>query len=241
MVIIDGKHIAEEILLGLGDSLRGRRLGIVVSPGDPATESYVKIKTKVAQRLGVEVQRGLLSDLVALCDAVLVQMPHPDAEKLLPQIPPHLDIDALGLAPRVEAPVVLAVKEVLRREGVGIANKKAVVVGEGLLVGKPVAEMLRAMEARVSVVTLESGSLAELKDADIIVSGTGSPHLIKPDMLKRGVVLIDAGTAESNGKIAGDADPSCAEVASVFTPVPGGIGPITVAMLFKNLATLIQK
>jgi methylenetetrahydrofolate dehydrogenase (NADP+)/methenyltetrahydrofolate cyclohydrolase len=239
-VIIDGRQIAEDILAGLGDSLRGKKLGIVVNIGDSATESFVKIKTKIAERLGVEIQHGRLDDLVALCDGVIVQLPHPDAETLLTQLPANKDIDALGPTPLVQAPVAEAVAEVLRREGVGVANKKAVVVGEGILVGGPVAQMLRSMGANVSVVTLEKGSLAELKDADIVVSGAGSPHLIKPEMLKQGVVLIDAGASEQGGKVVGDADPGCAEVASVFTPVPGGVGPIAVAMLFKNLAMLVK-
>ncbi|MDB5225052.1 MAG: FolD bifunctional protein methylenetetrahydrofolate dehydrogenase [Candidatus Adlerbacteria bacterium] len=240
-MIIDGKKIAEEIIAGLGDSLRGKKLGIVVNAGDPATESFVKIKERVAERLGVEVLRGRLDDLQELCDVVLVQLPHPEAETLLLQLWPAKDVDALGDGLMVEAPVVGAVREVLRREGVGIANKKAVVIGEGRLVGKPVAEMLRAEGALLQVVTLEQGSLAELKDADIIVSGAGSPHLIKPDMLKPGVVLIDAGTSEQGGKVVGDVDPACAKVASVFTPVPGGMGPIAVAKLFQNFADLIKK
>jgi len=241
-VVIDGKQIAEEIIAGLGDSLRGKKLGIVVNVGDAATESFVKIKEKVAARLGVEVKRGELQDLMKTCDGVLVQLPHPDAQSLLAQIPPEKDVDALGPAPKVLAPVAAAVKEVLSRheQGLPLLNKKAVVVGEGRLVGKPVATMLRDMGYSVSVVSLEQGSLAELKDADIVVSGTGSPHLIKPEMLKDGVILIDAGTSEQGGKVVGDCDPSCAQVARVFTPVPGGIGPIAVAMLFKNLAALSQ-
>lgn len=239
-MIVDGKKIAEEILAGLGESLRGRTLGIVVNAGDPATESFVKIKTKVAERLGVEVIRGRLEDIRTMCDAVVVQLPHPDADALIPNIPGHKDVDALGDHAQVAAPVAEAVKEVLLREGVGVANKKVVVVGEGRLVGKPVARMLFTMGADVTVVTLEQGSLEELKDADVVVSGAGSPHLIKPEMLKPGVVLIDAGTSESGGKVVGDCDPSCADVASVITLVPGGIGPIAVAMLFKNLSTLVK-
>ncbi len=75
----------------------------------------------------------------------------------------------------------------------------------------------------------------------MVVLGAGEPGLIKPEMLKPGVVLIDAGTSESAGKLAGDADPACAEVASVFTPVPGGVGPIAVAMIFKNLFALAKR
>jgi len=240
-MIVNGKKIADEILASLGESLRGKKLGIVASAGNPATESYVARKAQVAERLGVEVVRGRLEDIATMCDGILVQLPHPDAEALLPQIPGHKDVDALSTQPEVMAPVAAAVHYILSHEGIGVANKKVVVVGGGKLVGQPVSQMLRSMGAAVSVVTLESGSLLELKDADIVVSGVGSPHLIKPDMLKPGVVLIDAGTSESAGRVVGDCDPSCASVASVFTPTPGGVGPIAVAMLFKNLADLIKK
>jgi methylenetetrahydrofolate dehydrogenase (NADP+)/methenyltetrahydrofolate cyclohydrolase len=240
-MLVDGKQIAEEIVAGLGDSLRGRTLGLVVNAGDPATESFVKIKERVAARLGIEIVReDSLTNLILSCDGVVVQLPHPDAEALLAQIPPQKDVDALGPNPQVLAPVAGAVKEVLARASASLKNKKTVVVGEGRLVGKPVAAMLRDMGADVLVVSLEQGSLEQLKDADIVVSGAGSPHLIKPDMLKPGVVLIDAGTSESQGKIVGDCDPTCAEVASVFTPVPGGIGPVAVAMLFRNLFALTK-
>lgn len=239
-MIVDGKRIADDVLIELGDSLRGKTLGIVVSAGDAATESFVKIKERVAARLGVEVGQGELQDLLAICDGVLVQLPHPKAEELLKQIPADKDVDALGPNPRVLAPVAGAVQEILHRMAPGVSGKKAVVVGEGRLVGKPVAAMLRSMGHNVSVITLEQGSLTELKDADIVVSGAGSPHLLKPEMLKPGVVLIDAGTSESGAKVVGDADPACAEVASVFTLVPGGIGPIAVAMLFKNFAELTK-
>jgi len=237
-MIVDGKHIAEEIVASLGDSLRGRTLGMVVNSGDAATESFVKIKERIAQRLGVVVKRGELRDLLTSCDGVLVQLPHPDAGILTPQIPSEKDVDALGLHPEVLAPVAGAVKEILKRHTP--AGKKAVVVGEGKLVGKPVAAMLREEDYTVEVVSLEQGSLSALKDADVVVSGAGSPHLIKPEHVKPGVILIDAGTSEQAGKVVGDCDPACAEVASVMTPVPGGVGPIAVAMLFKNLATLVK-
>lgn len=239
-MIVDGRQIAEEILTGLGESLRGKKLGIVANAGDPATESFVKIKERVANRLGVVVVRGEFEDVLATCDGVVVQLPHPDADRLLPQIPPQKDADALGPAPAVLAPVASAAKAILEMWGSRTSPKRGVVVGEGRLVGRPVAEMLRKEGYEVSVVSLGQGSLAELKDADVVVSGAGSPGLIKPEMLKPGVVLIDAGTSESSGKVVGDCEPSCAKIASVFTPVPGGIGPVAVAMLFKNLFTLTK-
>ena len=97
-------------------------------------------------------------------------------------------------------------------------------------------------QSGADVTVLEKGdSFDTLKDADIIVLGAGEPGLVKPEHIKDGVVLIDAGTSEVSGKVAGDADPACAEKASVFTPVPGGVGPIAVAMIFKNLSALAQK
>ncbi|HVU79827.1 MAG TPA: bifunctional 5,10-methylenetetrahydrofolate dehydrogenase/5,10-methenyltetrahydrofolate cyclohydrolase [Candidatus Paceibacterota bacterium] len=237
-MIIDGKQIAEEILAGIGDSLRGKRLGIVMGQDDAATQSFIRIKSKVAARLGVEVVHGGLAELLASCDGVLVQLPMANSDELLAQLAPEKDVDGLGPAPAVLPPVAGAVAEVLARNGTDVVGKKIIVVGAGRLVGKPVAQMLKEMGGEVSTVTSTEGSLEDLKTADMVVLGAGSPGFVKPDMLKQGVVLIDAGTSESNGKLAGDADPACAEVASLFTPVPGGIGPIAVAMIFKNLFAL---
>lgn len=237
-MIINGKHIAEDIVKDLGDSLRGKKLGIVVGMQDAATESFIKIKTRVAERLGVEVVRGELSDLVQTCNGVIVQLPHPQADDLIAHIPPEKDLDAIGPKPLVRTPVAEAISEVLVRGNVSALSKKAVVVGKGRLVGAPAAELLKELGARVTVITQTQGSLEELKDADIVVLGAGESGLVKPEMLKEGVVLIDAGTSEAGGKLMGDADPACAHVARIFTPVPGGIGPIAVAMIFKNLAKL---
>ena len=183
-----------------------------------------------------------------LTDAIIVQLPLPDAVDVnaaLSSIPPGKDVDALN--PRhsierfVEAPVALAVVEILERAKVDIAGKRAVVVGAGRLVGAPTASLLKKYGADVSMFTLEQGSIEDLKGADIVVLGAGKPGFIKPEHLKKGVALIDAGASEQAGKIRGDADPACAEVASVFSPVPGGVGPVAVAMIFRNLKTLIEK
>ncbi len=238
---VDGKKIAEDIVAGLGVSLHGKRLGIVVGTPDSATDSFIKIKSRVAGRLGVEVVRGELDELIKTCDGVIVQLPIPNSETLLAALPPQKDVDALGQTPLVRAPVAEAIFEILKRTEVQPRYKKAVVVGSGRLVGAPAAKLLRELGADVSVITQTHGSLDQLKTADIVVLGAGEPGLIKPAMLRQGVVLIDAGTSEQGGKLAGDADPSCAEVCSVFTPVPGGIGPIAVAMIFKNLFTLVKK
>ena len=192
-------------------------------------------------------------------DSVLVQLPLPQTfnqRLILDEIPLAKDADVLSAAAyekfvyREESsllpPVTAAIKEVLMRSysessddwTKDIAGKRAVVLGSGRLVGQPAAVWLEEMGADVVVLTKNSGGLEEMLQADILVLGAGSPHLVRPNMIKEGVVLIDAGTSESNGAIAGDADPSCAEKARIFTPVPGGMGPIAVACLFQNVALL---
>jgi methylenetetrahydrofolate dehydrogenase (NADP+)/methenyltetrahydrofolate cyclohydrolase len=242
-MIVDGKKVADEVLSTLlQQSRQGLRLGVVMNTGDAASDSFVKIKERTAAKVGVKVIRYNPEHMhdALQCDGVLVQLPIENADTLLAAIPSQKDVDALGPNPQVLAPVAGAVKEILERYRVDPRGKKAVVVGAGRLVGQPCANLLRSLGANVVVVTAEQGSLDELKDADIVVLGAGSPGIVKPDMLKQGVVLIDAGTSEAGGKIAGDADPACAEVASVFTPVPGGLGPIAVAMIFKNLFELTK-
>lgn len=246
-MIIDGKKIAEEILHQLETerkSFGALSLGVVMEGGDAATESFVKIKTRVATRLGVEVRRYAPQDMdraTSECTGLIVQLPLPDADRLLAAIPADKDVDGLSLHPLVLPPVAAAIGEIFDRTSVSVSGKKAVVVGAGRLVGIPAAALLRDLGAEVSVVTKTHGSLEDLKGADVIITGVGEPGLIEPSLLKEGVVLIDAGTSEQGGKLAGDATAACAEVASVFTPVPGGVGPIAVAMIFKNLFTLAKK
>jgi methylenetetrahydrofolate dehydrogenase (NADP+)/methenyltetrahydrofolate cyclohydrolase len=253
-MIINGRQIAEDVYESL--NVRGLTLGLVVVGTDSVTNSFVRIKEKSAERLGVLLKRVVLTDsattdevLFALhslqeCDGVIVQLPLPesvDTERVLHSIPPYQDVDGVSARPLVRAPVAETVSEVLKRSKVNIQGKKAVVVGEGRLVGKPTAQMLRERGAEVVVVTRESGDLETLIDADIVVLGAGQVGLVHPEHLKQGVVLIDAGTSEQGGKIAGDALPECASKCAVFTPVPGGVGPVAVAMIFKNLLELSKK
>jgi methylenetetrahydrofolate dehydrogenase (NADP+)/methenyltetrahydrofolate cyclohydrolase len=171
-----------------------------------------------------------------------------DTDFIVNAIPLEKDADVLSqlayeafeksVQPSLLPPVVGAIKEVFDRHAIDPTGKQTVIVGNGKLVGLPASVWLQSLGADVIVLTRNTFSEEVIRDADIVISGAGAPHLIKPDMLKEGVVLIDAGTSESNGAIAGDADPACADVASIFTPVPGGMGPIAVACLFKNAAAL---
>jgi len=266
MSIVDGKRIAEDIYAELSPKFQGLgrkiRLGIVVVGANPVIESFVTIKTRSAERLGIEMVRINLSDrsdagkvlqaiqrLVHDTDAVIVQLPLPQGigtDEMLAAVPKEKDVDALNPhIPEeerlVHAPVALAAVEILQRSNVPIAGARTVVVGSGRLVGAPSQWLLKSLGANVSVFSLEEGSIEDLKTADIVVSGAGNSGFIKPEHLKKGVAFIDGGTSELNKKITGDADPACAAIASLFTPVPGGVGPVAVAMIFKNLLTLIEK
>jgi methylenetetrahydrofolate dehydrogenase (NADP+)/methenyltetrahydrofolate cyclohydrolase len=162
-------------------------------------------------------------------------------------IPPHMDMDVLSTEAKSLfknnklnkiPPVARAVSEILNFYNVDMANKNILVVGTGKLVGEPVSSMLNLRNLVYKTIdknTDENSKEELLKNADIIISGAGSPHFIKKEMIKPGVVLIDAGTSEQSGKLVGDIDPGCAEVASLMTSVPNGVGPVTMACLFLNI------
>lgn len=269
-MIIDGRALASEVLArakARAEKLpRVPRILVIAANDTPATKSYLAIKKKRAEDAGCVLEElhfdphaattEELRDAViaAEADAIIVQLPLPagiDARGVCDVIPLRKDSDILSSAARMKfeadeydalvPPVVGAVAEILRAHNVDPAGKRAVVIGSGWLVGKPCATWLSHKKTDVTHLSFRSGSVAPLKEADIIVSGVGSPHFIKPEMLKPGVVLIDAGTSESGGTLAGDADPSCAPVCALFTPVPGGVGPIAVAKLFENAVILAER
>jgi methylenetetrahydrofolate dehydrogenase (NADP+)/methenyltetrahydrofolate cyclohydrolase len=266
-MIADGRKIASDILAEVHAQIGDRKpvvRAITVRP-EPATESYLRIKMQRAEEGGMHLEVVKLADeateddiIAAIqapgADAVIVQLPIPqelNLEKILSAIPLEKDADVLssaayarfenGESGALVPPVASGVLEILARTGVDVRGKKTVVVGRGQLVGKPCAIVLARMGAEVSVVSRETENPEELyKTADIIVSGAGVTHLIQPDMVKEGVVLIDAGTSGASGAVAGDIDPACATKAAVFTPVPGGVGPVAVSCLFKNTAALLS-
>jgi methylenetetrahydrofolate dehydrogenase (NADP+)/methenyltetrahydrofolate cyclohydrolase len=263
-MILDGRAVAEDLYTQLAERRkavsRPLSFGIVVGGANPVIEQFVRIKQRAAARLNIDMVRvdipeggtteeavTLVRKLSAETDSVIVQLPlpsHIDTEAVLRAIPKEKDVDAINPAVSddnrpVYAPVALAVVELLKRGAVETAGKRAVVIGAGRLVGAPSAVLLKRLGAQVSMFTLDEGSIDDLKDADIIVCGAGNPGFVKPEHIKEGVAIVDAGASEASGRICGDADPACAQKAGVFTPVPGGVGPVAVAMIFKNLLDLV--
>jgi|SRR3989344_2896446 len=244
------------------------RLAVIKVGNNPVTGKYLEVKRKFAEQIGVDVRiyevpkdisnnklREKISDVVHIPEntGVIIQLPLPEGinmQYILDAITPEKDPDVLSSKgwgkfatgkSKILPPVVGAVKMIFDENKIEIKGKNIIVVGAGRLVGKPVAAWLINEGATLSVIdenTLNPSNYT--LDADIIISGVGKPKIIKPDMVKDGIIAIDCGTSESSGQVTGDIDPAIAEKASLFAPVPGGVGPITIAILFKNLIELAK-
>jgi methylenetetrahydrofolate dehydrogenase (NADP+)/methenyltetrahydrofolate cyclohydrolase len=266
-VLVDGRKIAEglkdELRRDLREFSKRPSLGVIVATDALATRKFVERKCEFGKSIGVKVQLYELSpsastmELVAAVrhaagkhEGLVVQLPLPgaaDVDAVRNAIPVTHDVDAIsdgaiaefeGATLPILPPVVGAIAEIVKQHNVVVSGAHAVVVGQGRLVGKPAAAWLRREGAVVYIFEKDADASSEFAQANIIVLGAGSPGLLTPSMIKEGVVIFDAGTSEAMGKLSGDADPTCAEKASLFTPVPGGIGPITVALIFRNLLVL---
>jgi len=238
-------------------------LAVILVGEDSASAAYVRSKTRACQEAGIASRQLTLPETVAQSDllhriaelngdpaihGILIQLPlpmHLDERAILEAVAPEKDVDGFtfasigrlvenraGFVPCTPAGIL----ELLDREKVEIAGKHAVVVGRSEIVGKPVAFLLLHRHATVTLCHSRTADLAaETRRADILVAAAGRPRLITADMVKPGAVVIDVGINRVAGKLIGDVDfEPVARVASVLTPVPGGVGPMTVAMLLKN-------
>lgn len=266
--IVDGKSIAADILHSLkiyidDKGIEPNLLVLTSAPGF-ATKQFLSIKEKRAKEIGVfltvnelpldatvELIIEAIEAAVTHSDGIVLQLPFServDVSNILEHLPASHDVDGIGAEAvdrmmkgnaLVLPPVVAAIKIVCEKHSISLEGENTVVVGEGRLVGRPAAIWLKQQGAEVLVLNKDSKDIAKhTKEADILILGAGSPGIIKPDMVKDGVIIFDAGTSEDAGKLAGDADPACGEKASLITPVPGGIGPITIVELFRNLLIL---
>jgi 5,10-methylene-tetrahydrofolate dehydrogenase/methenyl tetrahydrofolate cyclohydrolase len=261
-MIIDGRVIAQNIREELVSRIEHLHKKLVLSvlqlSSDEATKQFIRIKKQTGESIGVVVRVKNISEHITTeelieelhtavreSNGVVVQLPlpkHIDRKKIFAELPASHDVDCLGDEARTAfengghllPPVVGACKEILERYSINPKGKQVVVVGKGLLVGGPASVWFKNNGGIVEVVDIGDNP-SVFETADIIVLGAGSPHFLKPVMIKEGVVILDAGTSESGGKVVGDADPDCAQKSSLFTPVPGGIGPIAVAKIFENL------
>ena len=227
-------------------------LAIVVVGDEAASASFIRAKRRYGQDVGVEVQvenakssAELSTALKRLNDdnqvgGIVLQLPLPkdfDTPSMIKLINPAKDIDGLGEGVKFESATAKAIMWILASQGLNLKESQVCVVGQGKLVGAPVSAMLEASGIQVTRCDEHTKDLsAQTKAANIVISGVGKPGLITRSMLKDGVIVVDAGTAEARGALVGDVDPALYDDPAVkVTPVPGGVGPATVAALFDNL------
>lgn len=240
------------------------KLVVILVGEDPASQTYVSNKEKACAEVGIISESHRLpagtteNDLIKLLDklakeksvhGILVQLPVPDhisEENILSRIPQEKDVDGLGvinmgLIVKGEGdPLICCTPngciDLIKTTGIEISGKKAVVVGRSNMVGKPMALLLLKENATVTICHSKTKNLGIVtKDADILIAAIGKAKMIKADMVKPGAVVIDVGTSRIDGKLCGDVDFDAVKaVAGFITPVPGGVGPMTIAMLLKN-------
>ena len=246
-------------------------LAVIIVGEDPASKVYVGNKIKACAELGIysehielpgDTSEATLLEQIAKLNAdpkihgFLVQLPvprHIDSNKVLLAISPGKDVDGFHPMnvgelvtgnPQFQPCTPFGVMMLLEKTGIAIEGKHAVVVGRSNIVGKPMALMLLQKNATVTICTSKTVDLAKFtRDADILVVATGKPQMITGDMIKPGAAVIDVGINRlPNGKLVGDVDfDSAKEVAGFITPVPGGVGPMTITMLVASTVMAAER
>lgn len=240
------------------------KLSVILVGNDGASQSYVRSKKKAAEKIGMiseivhleetATEEEVLNELNRLnnddsVSGILVQVPLPkqvSEQKILEAINPDKDVDGfhpinigkLYIDEQTFVPCTpLGIMEILKHADIDLEGKNAVVIGRSHIVGQPVSKLLLQKNASVTILHSRSKDMASyLKDADVIVSAVGKPGLVTKDVVKEGAVIIDVGnTPDEDGKLKGDVDyDAVKEIAGAITPVPGGVGPLTITMVLNN-------
>ncbi len=243
-------------------------LGTILVGSDPGSVAYVDGKHKDCAQVGIKSIKVNLPDSVLTADVVaavnklnqdpnctgfIVQLPLPsgiDVQEVLSAIDPKKDAD--GLTPTNLGNLVLSFNEIipctpkaivalLSEYKIKLSGAKVLIIGRGLTVGRPLSILLsqKAINATITLAHSATSNLSALiKDSDVVIAAIGSAHFIKPEMVKPGAVIVDVGITRVDDKLVGDVDPTVAQIASAMAPMPGGVGPLTRAMLLQNVFEL---
>jgi methylenetetrahydrofolate dehydrogenase (NADP+)/methenyltetrahydrofolate cyclohydrolase len=264
MLELKGAPVAKKVRDNVAREAKGKGIGlaIVLVGNDPASHKYVSLKEKACVEVGIKplvsrlpeetTQKQLLALIRKLnrdarVNGIIVQLPlpaHLGEAEALEAIKPLKDVDCLHpenmgklfagdelFAPATPKGIIT----LLEHYGISVAGTDAVVIGRSRIVGRPMAAMLTNRNATVTVCHSKTKDLAaHTRDADIIVTAVGKPRFLTKEMVRKGAVVVDVGTTVVNGKVVGDAHPNVAEVAGALTPVPGGVGPMTIATLLES-------
>lgn len=243
-------------------------LGTILVGSDPGSVAYVDGKHNDCAQVGIKSIKVNLPDSVSTADVVaavkklnqdpnctgfIVQLPLPsgiDVQEVLSAIDPKKDAD--GLTPTNLGNLVLSFNEIipctpkaivalLNEYKIKLSGAKVLIIGRGLTVGRPLSILLsqKAINATITLAHSATSNLSALiKESDVVIAAIGSAHFIKPEMVKPGAVIVDVGITRVDNKLVGDVDPTVAQIASAMAPMPGGVGPLTRAMLLQNVFEL---
>ena len=240
---------------------------IIRDSDNPVITKYVELKKRYGEDIGVEVEDKLVDGIDGLTEAVRAANDNPSVSGIIVQLPlkdtsqtdevvnliaPEKDVDGLAQIDDVrdtgnskrkfESATATAINWLLTGYNIDLTNKKIALVGRGRLVGAPLERMWKASGLDVTVFCHDS-DLSKLKDFDVIVTATGVPHLIKSEVVAPGAVIVDAGTASEDGVLVGDVDDVVRERSDLaaITPKIGGVGPLTVSVLFEDVIAAAEK
>lgn len=275
---LDGTLYRDEIFADLAQRVAALKdkgitpgLATVLVGEDPGSQSYVKMKHRDCEKLGINsIRKDLPADITQeeleavidelnaddACTGYIVQLPlpkHLDENAILERIDPEKDADGLHpvnlgkLVLNEDAPLPCTPNgclHLLRRFGVELDGAKTVVIGRGVTVGRPVGLMLTRRSENSTVTLCHTGTkdlAAETREADIVIAAAGQPHMLTADMIKEGAALLDVGVSRVDGKLTGDIHPDCWDKAGFVSPNPGGVGPLTRAFLVRNIVERAEK
>tara|TARA_Y100000588_G_scaffold190497_1_gene204400 strand:+ start:32113 stop:32940 length:828 start_codon:yes stop_codon:yes gene_type:complete len=242
-------------------------LAVLLVGDDPASSIYVNAKEKAAAEVGIsslvkKVSSGVTQEEInqivelwgddPLVDGILVQLPlpsHLDSDELIRKIPSHKDVDGLTPASlgelvrgenRIASCTPKGCMRLLREVGCDLNGKNAIVIGRSILVGFPMAILLTHANATVTLAHSRTRNLeGKIKKSDVVIAATGIPNLIKGNWIKKGAYVLDVGITRTENGLCGDVEyEKACHFAEAITPVPGGVGPMTVAMLLENVSIL---
>lgn len=275
---LDGTLYRDEIFSDLAQRVSALKekgitpgLATVLVGEDPGSQSYVKMKHRDCEKLGINsIRKDLPADITQeeleavidelnaddACTGYIVQLPlpkHLDENAILERIDPAKDADGLHpvnlgkLVLNEDAPLPCTPNgclHLLRRFGVELNGAKTVVIGRGVTVGRPIGLMLTRRSENSTVTLCHTGTkdlAAETREADIVIAAAGQPHMLTADMIKEGAALLDVGVSRVDGKLTGDIHPDCWDKAGYVSPNPGGVGPLTRAFLVRNIVERAEK
>lgn len=261
--ILDGKKIAESLKKQIAEKIKKMKtvptLAVILIGKNPASVCYVRLKEKFAGEVGIKFylfcyparvnEKMLIKKIEELnqnpkITGILVQLPLPQhlkADKIIAAINPLKDVDGFGPKTKVVPGLDLSILKLIKAARQNLKNKRAVIIAKSETFSQSLAKLLKKEKLKIKIIKPTAADLAwQTKKADLLISAVGQPNFIKDSMVKKGAIMIDVGTTYKNGKVCGDISNQAGKLASAVTPVPGGVGPLTVAMLFVNLIELTK-